>query len=251
MKREGSESKERSSVLEASVSFSYGDRKVLDGVELEARKGELLAIIGPNGAGKSTLLKCLVGILKPQGYVRLNGRDILGMSPKVRARYVAYVPQSSVPEYNFTIEEFVEMGAYMTKGDVTTALKRVGLYERRRDSIFNLSGGEYQLVLVARALAQGSEVILLDEPTSHLDVNHAFRVMETLMSLRSEKIVLSVLHDLALAVRYADRIIVLKDGRKFWEGRGTELTSNVITQVYGVRATIIETELGRTLVASP
>ena len=236
--------------LEVNVSFSYGEREVLKGVEFEARKGELLAIIGPNGAGKSTLLKCIVGILKPDGHVKLNGRDLLKMSPRLRARHVSYVPQSSVPEYNFTVGEFVEMGAYMTAGDVESALRRVGLFERRRESIFSLSGGEYQLALIARALAQGSEVMLLDEPTAHLDVNHALLVMETLSSLKEEKIVIPVLHDLNLAVRYADRVIILKDGEKFWEGKQEELPPQVLTEVYGVKARIMETEMGRIFVAS-
>jgi len=236
--------------LKAKVAFSYGEREVLKDVEFEARRGEMLVVIGPNGAGKSTLLKCLVGILKPRGYARLGEVDLLRVAPRLRARYVSYVPQSSVPEYNFTVEEFVEMGTYMTGGDLNSALRRVGLFERRGDSIFSLSGGEYQLALIARALAQGSDVMLLDEPTSHLDVNHALRVMELLRSLKDEKIVVVVLHDLNLAVRYADRIMILNDGEIFWEGEADELSPQVLSEVYGIRTRIMETELGRILVAS-
>ena len=119
--------------LKVRLSFSYGEREILKNVEFSAKKGELLAIIGPNGAGKSTLLKCLVGILKPQGEVKFNGFNLLQLKPKERAQFMTYVPQSSVPEFAFTIEEFVEMGAYATRGDTESALKRVGLWERRRE----------------------------------------------------------------------------------------------------------------------
>ena len=224
--------------LEVSVSFSYGEKKVLKNVGFTAERGELLAIIGPNGAGKSTLLKVMVGILTPTGKVRLDGRDLIKMKPRERARLITYVPQSSFPEFAFTIEEFVEMGAYATRGDVESALKRVGLWKRRREPVTNLSGGEYQLVLVARALAQGSGVILLDEPTSHLDINHALDVMELLRELREEKIVIAVLHDLNLALRYADRLILLHRGEKRWEGKADALEADVLEDVYGVKVRI-------------
>ena len=224
--------------LEVSVSFSYGEKKVLKNVGFAAERGELLAIIGPNGAGKSTLLKVMVGILTPTGKVRLDGRDLIKMKPRERARLITYVPQSSFPEFAFTIEEFVEMGAYATRGDVESALKRVGLWKRRREPVTNLSGGEYQLALIARALAQGSEVILLDEPTSHLDINHALDVMELLRELREEKIVVAVLHDLNLALSYADRLILLHRGEKRWEGRPEALDASVLEDVYGVKVRI-------------
>ena len=224
--------------LEVGVSFSYGEKKVLKNVEFTAERGELLAIIGPNGAGKSTLLKVMVGILTPTGKVRLDGRDLIRMKPRERARLITYVPQSSFPEFAFTIEEFVEMGAYATRGDVESALKRVGLWKRRRERVTNLSGGEYQLALIARALAQGSEVILLDEPTSHLDINHALEVMELLRELREEKIVIAVLHDLNLALSYADRLILLHRGEKRWEGRSDALEADVLEDVYGVKVRI-------------
>ncbi len=236
--------------LEARISFSYGSHEVLRDVEIEAEKGELVAIIGPNGAGKSTLLKCMVGILKASGYVRLNGRDLLKMKPGERAKLITYVPQSSLPEFAFTIEEFVEMGTYKTRGDVEGALKKVGLWERKGEPVTNLSGGEYQLALIARALAQGSDVILLDEPTSHLDINHALKIMELLRELREDKIVIAVLHDLNLALRYSDRIILLHRGQKRWEGEPEKLSPAVLEEVYGVRAEILDVKGELTLIAS-
>ncbi|WP_297497612.1 ABC transporter ATP-binding protein [Thermococcus sp.] len=229
-------------MLKARISLSYGRREVLKDVELRAQEGELLAIIGPNGAGKTSLLKCLAGILKAKGEARVNGVDLLLLKPSERAKYITYVPQSSFPQFAFTLEEFVEMGAYITRGSVEEALKRVGLWERRKDRITDLSGGEFQLVLIARALAQGSRAVLLDEPTSHLDVNHSVMIMELLRELKWEKVVIAVLHDLNLAINYADRIVILKDGTKFWEGKSTELTGEVLSEAYGVEVLIREVE---------
>ncbi|AEH24371.1 ABC transporter ATP-binding protein [Pyrococcus yayanosii] len=233
--------------LSVEVSFSYGRKRILEGASFSARKGELLSIIGPNGAGKSTLLKCIVGILRPTGRVSYDGVDLLALKPRERACYVAYVPQSSFPEFAFTVEEFVEMGTYATGGDVRDALERVGLWERRGELITRLSGGEYQLALIARALAQGSDVLLLDEPTSHLDVNHAVSIMELLEELKEEKVVVTVLHDLNLALQYSDRIVILREGRVFWEGRREELEENVLGAVYGIPLRIREVE-GRLVV---
>nr|WP_258083692.1 ABC transporter ATP-binding protein [Thermococcus thermotolerans] len=235
--------------LEVKVSFAYGEKEVLRGVEFTAEKGELLATIGPNGAGKSTLLKCLVGILRPEGRVTFDGTNLLELKPRERARLITYVPQSSFPEFAFTIEEFVELGTYATRGNVEEALKRVGLWKRRNEQITALSGGEYQLALIARALAQGSEVILLDEPTSHLDINHALEIMELLKGMSRERIVIAVLHDLNLALRYADRLMLLYNGRKHWEGKPGELKPETIEEVYGVKAKIAEVDGHRVLIA--
>ena len=235
--------------LEVNISFSYGERQILRDVAFSVKKGELLAIVGPNGAGKSTLLKCLVGILRPVGYVKLNGLELLSLKPKERAKYISYVPQSSFPEFAFTVEEFVELGTYATEGDVDGALRKVGMWERKNDLVTKLSGGEYQLVLIARALAQGSNVMLLDEPTSHLDINHALQIMNLLKDLKDEKILVSVMHDLNLALNYADRIIVLDNGQIQWSGKPSHLTPDILEEVYGVKAKIVDIEGLRIVVA--
>ncbi len=236
--------------LSVNVSFSYGSRRVLRDVAFSAERGELIAVIGPNGAGKSTLLKCISGILKPEGRVELDSLDVLSLPPRERARLIAYVPQSSYPEFNFTVREFVEMGTYFTGGSVDEALAKVGMLERGGESIMKLSGGEYQLVMIARALAQNPRVMLLDEPTSHLDINHALLVMELLSFLKEEKILIAVLHDLDLAIRYADRVIILSSGRKVWEGSVGELTPKILEGVYGSRFEFVEGKLGRGLIAA-
>ncbi len=237
--------------VEVNISFSYGEVEVLRDVEFSARKGELLAIIGPNGAGKSTLLKCMVGMLKPRGHVTVDGADVLSLKPRERAKMITYVPQSSLPEFAFTIEEFVEMGTYATRGDVRRALETVGLWERRDEPVTNLSGGEYQLTLIARALAQDSRVVLLDEPTSHLDINHTLQVMELLKRMKEDHVTIPVLHDLNLALTYADRLILLQGGRKKWEGTPEELEPSVLEEVYGVKVKLLEIEGERLLLAAP
>ncbi|ADT83599.1 ABC transporter ATP-binding protein [Thermococcus barophilus] len=229
-------------MLEVNISFSYGSRRILHDVEFSAQKNSLLAIIGPNGAGKSTLLKCMVGILKPEGYVNFNNINLIELKPKERAKFITYVPQTSVPEFAFTIEEFVEMGTYATRGDIKEALRKVGMWERRKEFVTNLSGGEYQLVLIARALAQGSEVILLDEPTSHLDINHALLVMNLLKDIKEEKIVIAVMHDLNLALQYSDEIILLNKGKVEWKGNTKDLKPEVLERVYSVKAKILKVE---------
>jgi len=230
------------------MNYSADGREILREISFEARRGELLVVIGPNGAGKSTLLKCIVGILRGRGKVLLNGVNLLKLRPEKRAKFISYVPQSSSPDYDFTVEEFVEMGTYKTSGSVEEALKTVGLLDRRNSSILTLSGGEYQLVLLARALAQGGEVMLLDEPTAHLDVNHTLLIMETLQRLKEEKLIVAVLHDINTALRYADRLVVIKDGRVFWSGKTEEFGERIIEAVYGVRGQILKTEVGRVFV---
>ncbi len=143
----------------------------------------------------------------------------------------------------------LKLGTYATRGNVEEALRRVGLWERRREQITALSGGEYQLALIARALAQGSDVILLDEPTSHLDINHALQIMELLKEMKGEKVVIAVLHDLNLALRYADRLILLDKGEKVWEGTPEGLKPETLEGVYGVRAKIATVDGHRVLLA--
>lgn len=120
--------------LEVDISFSYGNFEALRDVKFKAKKGELLAIIGPNGSGKSTLLKCIAGILKPRGKIVYDGINLLNLKPKERAKIVSYVPQSSFPQFSFTVEEFVELGTYARGGDIEDALKRVGLVEKGMSS---------------------------------------------------------------------------------------------------------------------
>ncbi len=207
------------------ISAAYGGSPILRDVDLCVRAGEIVGLIGPNGAGKSSLIRIVAGTLRPTtGAVRLDGNDLPRMSPEERARHVAVVPQSlRVPEA-FTVAEVVLMGR-------TSHLPRFG-GERPRDlevtreamdrtdvislatrRMGELSGGEQQRVLVARALAQEPRVLLLDEATAHLDLKHQASILQLVRRLAREGLmVIAAMHDLNLAAQFADRIALLRDG---------------------------------------
>lgn len=210
-----------------SVAAGYGAQAVLEDISLEAREGELLVIAGPNGSGKTTLLRALAGTLKlTRGEVRIGGADASSLPARERARKLSVVPQASTLEFAFTVREVVEMGrtAYLTglgtltkadRAEVDRAMARAGVTELADKLSTQLSAGQGQLVAIARALAQGSPAILLDEPTAHLDVTHQIEIMETVRRLAHEDKMacVAVLHDLNLAASFADRILLLSKGR--------------------------------------
>ena len=182
--------------------FAYEpETDVLCGVDLELRPGELLAVLGPNGSGKSTLLRCLGGLLLPgQGDVQLHGRPLGDLGPKQRARNLALVPQGLAACPDRTVSDFVEGGRYAHLGwlrvpsradrrAVTGALEEVDLGGLERRSMIELSGGQRQRALIARALAQEASVLLVDEPTSSLDLHHALSLLRTLGRLTCEQLV--------------------------------------------------------------
>mgnify|MGYP005816308019 FL=1 len=208
------------------VTAGYGEKKVLRGISVSIRKGEFVSLIGSNGAGKSTLLKCISGLLPADsGEIVLCGRDNRGLKPKERARLAAVVPQSYAVEYAFTAEDVIAMGRYPyhsfgkreTGEDeeaVRRAMEATNTLEFRSRLYNELSGGEKQRVILARALAQEPKILLLDEPTSALDIHHQTEVMELITKLNREQglTVLAVLHDVNMASRYCGRMILLKDG---------------------------------------
>jgi iron complex transport system ATP-binding protein len=239
------------------VRFRYGSRDILKDVELEAKSGEVLAVIGANGAGKSTLIRCINRILKPyMGTVFLDGKQLTSFTAKERACMMGYVPQTSKDVFSFNVMETVLMGRkpHITWGIgkkdleiVNSVLVRMGLTPFVERFLYELSGGERQKVLIARALAQEPEVLLLDEPTSNLDVRHQLEVMELIqgISLQQRKCVLMVVHDLNLAARFADKILMLKDGIVFAAGTPEDvLAPENIKAVYGVDSMIVNTKLG-------
>lgn len=239
------------------VCFCYGSREILHDVKLEAKSGEVLAVIGANGAGKSTLIRCINRILKPQkGTVFLDGKELSSFTAKERACMLGYVPQTAKDVFSFNVMETVLMGRKphiswgVGKKDlkiVNSILLRMGLKQFVERYLYELSGGERQKVLIARALAQEPEVLLLDEPTSNLDVRHQLEVMELIQSIAREqkKCVIIVVHDLNLAARFADKILMLKGGVVFAAGKAQDvLTTENIKDVYGVDSMIINTKLG-------
>lgn len=235
------------------VSCAYGADPALDGVTFRVAPGEVVALVGPNGAGKTSLLKVLGGLLAPRrGVARLDGREVSALPAAARAREVASVPLEGNREVLFTVEEAVALGRLphqrplspLTAADraaVRRALAAVGLEGLAHRPLCRLSGGEAQRVLLARALAQEPRVLLLDEPTAHLDLGHQAAFLELVRRLARERGLAAVaaLHDLNLASLYSDRILLLERGRVAAAGTPAEvLTAEVIGRVYGVRVIV-------------
>lgn len=225
--------------------FSYNGHPVLDGVHFGLQPGEILAVLGINGAGKSTLLKCLNRVLKPKnGRIALAGEDVGAMTANDLARHFGYVPQHAGRE-SLSVFDAVLLGRKphikwaATDDDlliVDRVLERMGLAHLAHRPADQLSGGETQKVLIARALAQEPDVLLLDEPTSNLDLKNQLQVMNLVAgAVRDQGIsaVVSV-HDINLALRYADRFLMLKDGRVHTTTTADDMTPEVIRDVYGV-----------------
>ncbi len=236
-------------LLEATgVAFAYGGRAVLADVDLTLAPGELLGLIGPNGSGKTTLVRILAGLLAPSaGTVRVDGKALGSFRRMELARRLAVVPQDVTIEFPFTALEVVLMGRAPHLGalgfprthDLAVAraamdrLDVAGLDDRPLD---RLSGGERQRVLLARALAQEPDVLLLDEPTTHLDLKHQAGVHDVVRALGRERGVgtISVLHDLNLAAMYCDRLVLLAGGRVAASGAPMDvLTADRLSAAYG------------------
>ena len=241
------------------VSYHYkGGPEVLKDVSFTVEPGQFLAILGNNGVGKSTLLKCFNHILKPDaGEVLLDGENLLAMRPRETAKRVAFVSQS-VPSTQMTVHDVVMLGRrpYMkwgfTEHDhniVHDAMHRLDVEDMRGRFLSQLSGGEKQKVVLARALAQQPKVLLLDEPTSALDIQNQYHVLKMVRDIchKDQITAIVVIHDLNLALRFCDRFLLLKDGQVYRYGDRSVLDSNALRQVYGVEAKVVEVE-GRHMV---
>jgi iron complex transport system ATP-binding protein len=237
-----------------SLSVSYGRRKVLDRVSLEVKAGEMLVVIGPNGAGKSTLIRAVSGALPiNQGRMRVSGKDLQRLSTSQRARQLAVVPQARNLPAAVTVYQSVLMGrtpylgwlGHSSEQDhqkVISALEKTSCLELAERPVGELSGGEQQRILLARALAQDTPVLLLDEPTTHLDLQHQSRLLNLVHGLARQQnlAVLMVLHDLNMASIYSDRIALLVDGELKALGKPDDvLTEENLTQVYQVPVHVV------------
>ncbi len=220
---------------------------VVHGVSFVAPSGALTALLGPNGAGKSTLFKGILGIVAARGGVHLDGEDLLRLKAQDRARRIAYVPQHTLLSAPLPVREVVALGRFAhrgplagpTRGDqdaVDQAMNDAGVSVLADRAFTELSGGEQQRVLLARALATGAHALLLDEPTSALDVRQRLLLHRVLRRLaEAGRCVVVVLHDLEEARVHADRAVLLKDGRVHTAGPVTEVITHVpVRQVYGV-----------------
>lgn len=235
------------------IEFSYEDQRVIDGVSFRVEDGEFVGLIGPNGSGKTTLLKLLSKVLRPQGgSITIGGRDIARITGREMARTIAVVPQESNVLFPFTVREIVLMGRYPRLGplsferrsDVETAEEMMCITDVAQFAdrlISEVSGGEKQRVIIARALAQQPRALLLDEPTAFLDLRHQMEVYELLKSLNEKRgiTVVCVSHDLNLAARYCRRLMLLHGGRIAADGAPQAvLTPENILRVFDVTAAI-------------
>jgi len=232
----------------------YPDTPVLQEVDLRLSAGGFLGLIGPNGSGKSTLLRVLAGVLAPwSGSVLLDGADVGQVSRRQLARTVAVVPQDSVSPFAFTAGEIVAMGRHpylprfggldaRDRCAVSQAMERTDTAHLAARSIVELSGGERQRIVIARALAQQPRLLLLDEPTTHLDINHQVEVLDLLYDLnRSDGLaIVCVTHDLNAAAEYTDQVVLMAPGGRVHAfGTPAEvITADHVEAVYGIRVAI-------------
>ena len=234
--------------------LAYDGKVVLDGIDTAVPDGAFTAIIGANGCGKSTLLKSMVNLLRPaSGAVTLDGRAVSAIRPRELARSLAMLPQSPIAPEGITVADLVSRGRHPHQGlfsrwtrrddeavaAALAATRTAGLAERPVDE---LSGGQRQRVWIAMALAQQTEILLLDEPTTFLDISHQIEVLDLLTDLNHTRgtTVVMVLHDLNLAARYADHLVTMADGRLHVCGRPEDvLTKETVRHVFGLESRIV------------
>ncbi|MBF6338913.1 ABC transporter ATP-binding protein [Nocardia abscessus] len=237
------------------VTLGYGDRVVVDGLSLTIAPGVVTTVIGPNGCGKSTLLRSLGRLLRPrEGRVLLDGKAISTMKTKDVARIVGMLPQSPVAPEGLTVADLVTRGRHphqswfrqwsgTDESEVTTALAQTGIADLADRALDELSGGQRQRAWISMALAQGTDILLLDEPTTYLDLAHSIEVLDLVDRLHADlgRTVVMVLHDLNLAIRYSDQLVVMRDGRVVAAGAPEEVMSvELLREVFDLDATVLE-----------
>lgn len=242
------------SVAVSNLSFSYGDHPVLRDVTFSAEKGQLLSVLGPNGVGKSTLFRCILGLLRGyDGEITVDGTSVRNLGAKALARLVAYIPQSSYPAFSYSVLDMVLMGAASHGGIFSTpgakeeqlareALERLEISHLASRSYTRLSGGERQLVLIARALAQRSGVLLMDEPTANLDYGNQMRVLSKVRTLAEEGYtIIQSTHNPDQSYLFSHRILAIKDGRILACGAPKEvLDAALIRALYGIDVEVLK-----------
>ncbi|CAM2077674.1 MULTISPECIES: ABC transporter ATP-binding protein [Clostridia] len=239
------------------IEVKYGEYKAVKGIDTSLYKGVITTIIGPNGSGKSTFLKSITRLLKyDRGTVHINNRNLESYKGKELSKMIAVLPQRHSAPPDFKVEELVSYGRmphkkwYDAKNDyddpiVNWAMECTNISHLKKKSINEISGGESQRVWIATVLAQNPEILFLDEPTTYLDISHQLETMNLVKRLNKEHGigVVMVLHDLSHALEVSDRIIVLKDGKKYDEGKPTDvITSKMMKEVYNVDCEIINIE---------
>lgn len=240
------------------VEFSIDSKSILNKVTLKVPKNSFVGLIGPNGSGKTTFLRCVYRVINPSnGEILLNSDNIDKLTHKEMAKKMAVLRQESSTEFDYTVEEIVAMGRFahhklldpQTKEDkeiVTNCLIRVGMDSRKKSFLSELSGGEKQRVLIARALAQETQFMVLDEPTNHLDIHYKLQILSLIKSLGIT--VISAIHDIELACKYCDHIHVINKGEVVASGTPKEVvTAEMLKDVFKVYANITETNNGQNI----
>lgn len=236
------------------LTLGYGDRTVVDKLDLSVHTGVITTVIGPNGCGKSTLLRALGRLLKPKsGTVALDGKSIGRMRTKDVARTLGMLPQSPVAPEGLTVGDLVARGRHPhqswirqwssdDEGEVAQALSLTGVADLADRPVDQLSGGQRQRAWISMALAQGTDILLLDEPTTYLDLAHSIEVLDLVDRMHAElgRTVVMILHDLNLAVRYSDQLIVMREGSIVAAGPPQEIiTAKLLFDVFGLEASVI------------
>jgi iron complex transport system ATP-binding protein len=250
----------------ASVKLGYGDRTIVDGLDLGVETGTVTTIIGPNGCGKSTLLRALGRLLKPQGgEVLLDGKRIDQTPTREVAKVLGVLPQAPTAPEGLTVADLVARGRHPhqtwyrqwssdDEAAVADALAMTDLSDLAERPLDELSGGQRQRAWLSMALAQGTDLLLLDEPTTFLDLAHQVEVLELVRHLhqRGGRTIVMVLHDLNLAARYADRLVAMRDGRVIASGAPHEvLTEDLLREVFDLDAKVIEDPVAGTPLVIP
>jgi iron complex transport system ATP-binding protein len=248
------------------VRLGYGDRTIVDGLDLDVVAGTITAVIGPNGCGKSTLLRALGRLLKPTaGQVVLDGKRIDRVPTREVAKVLGLLPQAPSAPEGLTVADLVARGRHPHQAwyrqwsaddedAVAQALDWTGIADLAERPVDQLSGGQRQRAWISMALAQGTDLLLLDEPTTFLDLAHQVDVLELVRRLHSEvgRTVVMVLHDLNLAARYADRLVAMREGRIVAAGKPAEvITEELLEEVFGLAARVIQDPVAGTPLVVP
>ncbi len=209
------------------IAFRYEKKNIFDNLSVTLKKGDFCSILGPNGSGKTTFIKCIAGILNPSsGTIKIQGKEIKDFDIKEKAKKIAYVPQNQYFVFDITVYEYVMMGRNPYQSPwklemnndreiVENILLQCNIMQYKDTSIHSLSGGEFQRVMIARAMAQETDILLLDEPLSNIDISHKFEIMDILRQQNQTKCItiLIILHDLTIAHLYSKQIMFIKDGK--------------------------------------
>lgn len=247
------------------LQVSYGSRPVLRDLSFTAEEGQLLSVLGCNGVGKSTLLRCMLGMLpRYSGRITMEGADIRSLSAARLAKLAAYIPQNSTPSFHYSVEEIVLMGTtagrapFAVPGKQETALvlrilEELELAPLRHRCFHHLSGGERQLVILARALAQQTKILLLDEPTASLDPGNRYLVMNHLKRLaKNGYTVIQTTHDPEQTYLYADHVLAIRDGEVLMDGTPKQvLTDDIISRLYGTPMAVASLQEDRVRICMP